>query len=56
MVQTDEKLGAWLRLSLTQGVGNETMRRLLAAWGSAPARSPKNSTAASRPSRATAPP
>ena len=37
MVQTDEELGAWLRLSLTQGVGNETMRRLLAAWGSAPA-------------------
>ena len=37
MVQTDEELGAWLRLSLTQGVGNETMRRLLAAWGSAQA-------------------
>ena len=34
MVDTPEELGAWLRLSLTQGVGNETARKLLAAWGS----------------------
>jgi DNA processing protein len=27
------ELGAWLRLTLTPGVGNETARRLLAAWG-----------------------
>ena len=30
---TDE-LRAWLRLSLTEGVGNETARQLLAAFGS----------------------
>ena len=32
-VETDE-LRAWLRLSLTEGVGNETARQLLAAFGS----------------------
>lgn len=31
------ELGAWLRLSLTPGVGNETARKLLAAFGSAQA-------------------
>lgn len=31
------ELSAWLRLSLTTGVGNETTRKLLAAFGSAPA-------------------
>ncbi len=33
MVNTAEELGHWLRLSLTPGVGPETARRLLAAWG-----------------------
>ena len=33
MVNTAEELGHWLRLSLTPGVGAETARRLLAAWG-----------------------
>jgi DNA processing protein len=28
-----EELGSWLRLTLTPGVGNETARRLLAAFG-----------------------
>ena len=31
------ELSAWLRLSLTPGIGNETARKLLAAFGSAPA-------------------
>ena len=31
------ELKAWLRLTLTPGVGNETARKLLAAYGSAPA-------------------
>jgi DNA processing protein len=35
-VETAE-LSAWLRLSLAPGVGNETARKLLAAFGSAPA-------------------
>lgn len=33
---SDEELGAWLRLTLTPGVGNVTARKLLAAFGSAP--------------------
>jgi len=33
MITSKEELGAWLRLSLTHGVGNETMRRLMAAFG-----------------------
>ena len=33
MVNTPEELGSWLRLSLTNGVGNETARKLLAAFG-----------------------
>ena len=33
MVNTPEELGSWLRLSLTSGVGNETARKLLAAFG-----------------------
>lgn len=32
-----EELGAWLRLTLTPGVGNATARKLLAAFGSAEA-------------------
>jgi len=32
-----EELRAWLRLALTPGVGNATARKLLAAFGSAPA-------------------
>ena len=32
---SDEELGAWLRLTLTPGVGNVTARKLLAALGSA---------------------
>ena len=32
-----EELSAWLRLSLTPGVGNETARKLLAAFGLPPA-------------------
>jgi DNA processing protein len=32
-----DELRAWLRLSLTPGVGNETARQLLAVFGSAPA-------------------
>ena len=31
------ELNAWLRLSLSPGIGNETARKLLAAFGSAPA-------------------
>ena len=31
------ELNAWLRLSLAPGIGNETARKLLAAFGSAPA-------------------
>jgi DNA processing protein len=31
------ELGAWLRLTLTPGLGNATSRKLLAAFGSAPA-------------------
>lgn len=34
---TREELEAWLRLSLTPGVGNATARRLLTSFGSAPA-------------------
>jgi len=33
MITSKEELGAWLRLSLTPGVGNETMRRLMTAFG-----------------------
>jgi DNA processing protein len=33
MVNTPEELGSWLRLVLTPGVGPETARRLLAAFG-----------------------
>ena len=33
MVNTPEKLGSWLRLSLTPGVGDESARKLLAAFG-----------------------
>jgi len=33
MITTQEELGAWLRLSLTEGVGNDAIRRLLAAFG-----------------------
>ena len=33
MVNTPEELGLWLRLSLTRGVGNESARKLLAAFG-----------------------
>jgi DNA processing protein len=33
MVNTPEELGSWLRLSLTSGVGNESARKLLAAFG-----------------------
>ena len=33
MITSKEELSAWLRLSLTHGVGNETMRRLMAAFG-----------------------
>ena len=33
MVNTPEELGAWLRLVLTPGVGPESARRLLAAFG-----------------------
>jgi DNA processing protein len=37
MVNTPEELGAWLRLVLTPGVGPESARRLLAAFGEPPA-------------------
>ena len=33
MIHTPQELGAWLRLSLTPGVGPESARRLLAAFG-----------------------
>jgi DNA processing protein len=33
MITTHDELGAWLRLSLTEGVGNDAIRRLLAAFG-----------------------
>ena len=33
MTHTPHELGAWLRLSLTPGVGAESARRLLAAFG-----------------------
>lgn len=33
MVNTPKELGAWLRLSMTPGVGPESARRLLAAFG-----------------------
>ena len=33
MVNNPEELGAWLRLVLTPGVGTESARRLLAAFG-----------------------
>ena len=33
MVNTPEELGLWLRLSLTPSVGNESARKLLAAFG-----------------------
>lgn len=33
MITSQEELGAWLRLSLTHGVGNDAMRRLLTAFG-----------------------
>ncbi|OYU32578.1 MAG: DNA-protecting protein DprA [Comamonadaceae bacterium PBBC2] len=32
-MDTPEELGAWLRLSLTSGIGNEGARKLLAAFG-----------------------
>jgi DNA processing protein len=35
MVDSPEELGAWLRLSLTRGIGNESARKLLAAFGQA---------------------
>lgn len=31
-----DELRAWLRLSMTDGVGNDTARRLLACFGSPP--------------------
>lgn len=33
MVKSPQELAGWLRLELTPGVGPETARRLLAAWG-----------------------
>ena len=33
MITSQDELGAWLRLSLTEGVGNDAIRRLLAAFG-----------------------
>ncbi len=33
MITSPEELGAWLRLSLTEGIGNDAIRRLLAAFG-----------------------
>ena len=33
MITSHDELGAWLRLSLTEGVGNDAIRRLLAAFG-----------------------
>ncbi len=33
MITSQDELGAWLRLSLTEGVGNDATRRLLAAFG-----------------------
>ena len=33
MITSQDELGAWLRLSLTKGVGNDAIRRLLAAFG-----------------------
>ena len=44
MITSKEELGAWLRLSMTHGVGNETMRRLLAAFGLPPAIFAQSST------------
>ncbi|WP_415033018.1 DNA-processing protein DprA [Azonexus sp.] len=32
-MKTDSGLAAWLRLTLTPGIGGESQRRLLAAWG-----------------------
>ncbi len=36
MVSTQDELGGWLRLSLTVGIGNDTARKLLAAFGEPP--------------------
>jgi DNA processing protein len=36
MVSTQDELGGWLRLSLTAGIGNDTARKLLAAFGEPP--------------------
>lgn len=44
MITSKEELGAWLRLSMTHGVGNDTMRRLLAAFGLPPAIFAQSST------------
>jgi len=33
MITSQDELGAWLRLGLTEGVGNDAIRRLLAAFG-----------------------
>ena len=33
MISSQDELGAWLRLSLSKGVGNDAIRRLLAAFG-----------------------
>ena len=33
MITSPEELSAWLRLSLTEGIGNDAIRRLLAAFG-----------------------
>ena len=33
MLASQQELGHWLRLTLTPGIGNETARRLLAAFG-----------------------
>jgi DNA processing protein len=33
MITSQDELGAWLRLSLTEGVGNDAIRRLLVAFG-----------------------
>ncbi len=45
MVNTPEELGAWLRLVLTPGVGPESARRLLAAFGEPQAIFAQNETA-----------
>jgi DNA processing protein len=45
MVNTPEELASWLRLALTPGVGPESARRLLAAWGEPRAIFEQNDTA-----------